>query len=55
MELYSLSILNIHRMLEKKEVSVKEVTQSVLGRIKKVEEKVNAYVTVLADNALEKS
>ncbi|OGL45088.1 MAG: aspartyl/glutamyl-tRNA amidotransferase subunit A [Candidatus Schekmanbacteria bacterium RBG_16_38_11] len=55
MELYSLSILNIHRMLEKKEVSVKEVTQSVLGRIKKVEEKVNAYVTVLADNALEKA
>ena len=42
-------------MLEKKEVSVKEVTQAVLDRIKKVEEKVNAYVTVPGKKALEEA
>jgi len=42
-------------MLEKKEISVKEVTQAILDRIKKVGDKVHAYVTVLADNALEKA
>lgn len=52
MELYELTASELSGMLRKKECSAVEITRSVLGRIDAVEDKVEAYVTVTADQAL---
>lgn len=53
MELYQLTAHHLHEMLVKKEVSSEEITRSVLDRIKKVDEKIRAYVTITGEGALE--
>jgi len=53
LELYSLGIHDLQRMLEKKEISAAEVVSSVYGRIDAVEEKIKAYVTLTRDEACE--
>ena len=53
MELYSLGIHDLLRMLEKKEISAVEVISSVYGRIDAVEEKIKAYVTLTRKEAFE--
>ena len=51
MELYKLDIAGLSAMLEKREVSAKEVSDSVLGRIDAVDQKIKAYVTVTREEA----
>ena len=51
MELYELTIHELHDMLRKGETTSKAVTEAVLGRIKAVDEKVQAYITVTGDVA----
>jgi len=55
MELYKLTATQLSDMLLKKECSSLEITKSVIDRINSVENKVNAYVTVTSDLALEKA
>ncbi|MCP4356231.1 MAG: Asp-tRNA(Asn)/Glu-tRNA(Gln) amidotransferase subunit GatA [Proteobacteria bacterium] len=52
MNLYELSIEKANKLLTKKEISSKELTQSVLDRIDAVDEKVGAYITVDHEGAL---
>lgn len=55
MELYNLTAHEIRDKLGKKEISVPEVTKSYIDRIKKVEAKINSYVTVCEDLAMERA
>ncbi|MCK5229288.1 MAG: Asp-tRNA(Asn)/Glu-tRNA(Gln) amidotransferase subunit GatA [Desulfobulbaceae bacterium] len=55
MELYSLSIHELKDILAKRKASAVEVTHSVLDRIDKVEDKINAYITVDRNNALKQA
>ncbi len=52
MELYELTIHELHALLRKKDCSSVEATRSVLSRINAVDEKVRAYITVTEDEAL---
>ena len=53
MELYKKTIHELSDMLKAKEVSSVEITKSVLDRIEKVDDKVEGYITVTGDKALE--
>ena len=46
MEHYDITIHEAQKLLESREISAVELTESVLGRIKKVEPQVQAYVTL---------
>src|SRR6266567_3626624 len=52
MELFELTIRELHEKLRKKEVSSVEATHSVLSRIEAVDGKVNAFITVTPEEAL---
>ena len=52
MELYELTAAQLAAKMQSREVSAREVTESVLGRIDKVEGNVKAYVTVTKELAL---
>ncbi|MFH0933270.1 MAG: Asp-tRNA(Asn)/Glu-tRNA(Gln) amidotransferase subunit GatA [Nitrospirota bacterium] len=52
MKLYSLTISEVRGLLDRKEISVKELIKSIYGRINAVEDKVKAFVTIIEDNAL---
>lgn len=51
MELYDLTIHELHELLKEKKVSSLEITESVLKRIEKVEPKLNSYVIRTPDLA----
>ncbi len=51
MELYQRTIHDLHDMLKKGETTALAITESVLGRIKAVDDKVKAYITVTGDVA----
>ena len=53
MELYELTIHELHEKLKKREVSSVEATQACLDRIGAVEEKVHAFITVTPEEALQ--
>ncbi len=55
MKLYELTIQKAHGLLKKREISSRELTLSVLDRIASVEEKVDAYLTIAAEMALEQA
>lgn len=55
MALYEKSASELSEMLGKKEISAKELTESVFERIEAVEEKVCAYITLDKENALEQA
>lgn len=55
MELYKLTATKLSKMLNDKEISSVELTQSVLDRINEVEGKVNSYVTVTDEIALKQA
>ncbi len=55
MELYSLTIHEIASKIKNKEVSVKEVLDSVYSRIDAKEEKVNAFLSFCKDRAYERA
>lgn len=53
MNLFALSAQEARDMLERREISSRELTESVLERISSVENRVKSYVTITADEALE--
>ena len=55
MELYKLSAHQLHKMLKAGEVSATEICRDVFSRIKEVEEKVQAYITLTEHIALRKA
>ena len=55
MNLYELTIHEARDLLDKKEISAVELTRAILARIDTVDEKVGAYLTVAADQALEQA
>lgn len=50
-KLYALSIREVGRLLEKREVSPVDVVESVLERINSINPKVNAYITVTTEQS----
>lgn len=52
MELYRKSAYELSQMMKNGEVSSVEITKSVFDRIKAVEPKIDAYVTLDEENAL---
>jgi len=52
MELFDLSILELHRKLKAKEVSSVEVTRALLARIESVEPQIGSFITVTPEGAL---
>jgi aspartyl-tRNA(Asn)/glutamyl-tRNA(Gln) amidotransferase subunit A len=55
LQLYELTAQEAHEKLIKREVSSRELTQSVLDRIDSVEDRVKAFVTVTKEQALKKA
>ena len=55
MELYQNTAHQLHQMLLRKEVTSREITESVLKRIEEVEGRVHAYITRTPDLALEQA
>jgi aspartyl-tRNA(Asn)/glutamyl-tRNA(Gln) amidotransferase subunit A len=51
MELCQLSAYQLHEMLMRKEVTSREITESVLKRIAKVEDRIHAFITLTPDVA----
>jgi aspartyl-tRNA(Asn)/glutamyl-tRNA(Gln) amidotransferase subunit A len=52
MEIFELTLHELHQKLKAKELSCVEATRSMLARIDSVEERVNAYITVTPESAL---
>lgn len=55
MEVTSLKIRDIRKMLDSKEISSVEITKEYLNRIKKIDGKLESYITVTEDKALEQA
>lgn len=55
MELYKLTIAQANSGLKSKKFSSLELTQSVLERVRKIDEKLNAYITLDEENAREQA
>ena len=55
MELYQRTAHQLHEMLLRKEVTSREITESVLKRIEEVEGRIHAYVTRTPELALEQA
>jgi aspartyl-tRNA(Asn)/glutamyl-tRNA(Gln) amidotransferase subunit A len=55
MELHQLTAGQLHKMLVGKEVTSREITESVLQRIAKVEDRIHAYITLTPDLALQQA
>ncbi|HBA89783.1 MAG TPA: Asp-tRNA(Asn)/Glu-tRNA(Gln) amidotransferase GatCAB subunit A [Geobacter sp.] len=52
MEIFDLTIHELHEKLQAKELSSVEATRAMLARIEAVDDKVNAYITVTPEQAL---
>ena len=52
MELFDLSIAEARKKLDKKEISSFELTEAIFNRIKKIESKVDAYITICHEEAM---
>ncbi len=55
MKLHQLTIHEAHELLKQKKISSQELTLAVLQRIEDVEEKVDAFITVAGDHALQQA
>ena len=55
MKLHELTIQGAHQLLKKKEISSEELTHAVLNRINDVDSRVDAFVTVVEEMALEQA
>jgi len=53
MELYKYKIHELNGLLRKKEISSQEIVKSYLNRIKDIEPSIDAFITILEDEALE--
>ena len=54
-KLHELTAFQIKNKIENKEISAEEIVQSVFDRIHNFEEKINAFVTLVEDEALKKA
>ena len=52
LELYKLTIHEANKLLSNREISAKQLAESVLKRIEEIEGKVNAFNTITAEEAL---
>ena len=55
MELYNMTLSQIAKKIKEKELTIKEVLDSQFSRIEKVEPKVEAYITILKDEAYKRA
>lgn len=55
MELYQLTAHEAHQLLKERKISCKELTSSVIERIEKIDNKINAYITKTFDQALKQA
>ena len=55
MDLYSLTLTEVAKKIKNKEVTIKEVLDSVYARIKEVEPKVDAYLTLTQEMAYDRA
>ena len=55
MKLYELTISQLSELLNKKEVSVLELTRSVLERIREVEHKIGCYINIIEEKSLDRA
>ena len=55
MELYQLTAHRLHEMLLRREVTCREITESVLKRIEKVEDRIHAYITRMPEQAMQQA
>lgn len=55
MKLHELTIQGAHQLLKKKEISSEELTRAVLGRINDVDSRVDAFVSVVEEMAIEQA
>jgi aspartyl-tRNA(Asn)/glutamyl-tRNA(Gln) amidotransferase subunit A len=55
MKLHELTIHDAHELLRKKEISSEALTRAVLDRIEAIDKKVDAFITVVADVAMEQA
>jgi len=53
MEIFELTLHELHEKLKKKELSSVEATKAMLARIETTDDKVNAFITVCSEKALE--
>ncbi|HPT77783.1 MAG TPA: Asp-tRNA(Asn)/Glu-tRNA(Gln) amidotransferase subunit GatA [Candidatus Atribacteria bacterium] len=53
MELYKLTIHEAARLLDRREISYTELTESIIGRITDVEDRIGAFITLDVDRALD--
>ena len=54
-ELYQMTIHETLRLLDKKEICSKDLVSSVLERIKNIDNRINAYITIAKDTALKQA
>jgi aspartyl-tRNA(Asn)/glutamyl-tRNA(Gln) amidotransferase subunit A len=55
MELCDYTIHELHEMMKRREITSRQITESVLSRIDQVESQIRAYITVLREEALEQA
>jgi aspartyl-tRNA(Asn)/glutamyl-tRNA(Gln) amidotransferase subunit A len=55
MKLYQMTAHQLHQLLLRKEVTSREITESVLRRVEEVEGRIHAYITLTPEMALEQS
>ncbi len=55
MKLYELTAHQLHDLLTRKEITSRELTESVLKRVEEVEGRIHAYITLTPDMALEQA
>jgi len=55
MQLYQLTISEAHQLLKNKDISSKELTRAVLDRIAAVDDKIDAFITVSRELALQQA
>ncbi len=55
MKLHELTIDAAHKLLKKKEISSRELTRAVFDRIDAVESKIDAYITLCEEFALQQA
>ena len=55
MQLHQLTIAEAHRRLKTREISAVQLTEAVLARIAAVDDRIGAYLTVTADQALDQA
>jgi len=54
-ELYELTINEAHRLLKNKKITSRELTRAVLDRIDAVESKIDAYITISEELAMQQA